>query len=96
MPYHEYECRRCGEIFEFKHYYGEKPKKRCPECHGKLQKVSYPGFSSFRGTGTHSRGDEKPGGKHTCQVKMEQRRRAAGMATVAGRDFAGGRNQPAA
>ncbi|MFC1474799.1 FmdB family zinc ribbon protein [bacterium] len=38
MRIFEYECRNCGSRFDFKQNYGEKPKKRCPDCRGKMNR----------------------------------------------------------
>lgn len=51
MPIYEYECKRCGKRFELQQNFGSKPKKRCPECRGKLQKVFSPVGIVFKGSG---------------------------------------------
>ena len=63
MPLYEYECLDCGENMEILQSHGERPKKKCPDCGGRLQKViSAPAFQ-FKGTGWYvtDYADKKPG-----------------------------------
>ena len=39
MPIYEYGCHKCGKQFEFMQSMSEPPKKRCPECKGKLERL---------------------------------------------------------
>ena len=46
MPTYEYECSRCGFVFEDRHSITEDPSRKCPECHGDaFQRIS--GGSGF-------------------------------------------------
>ncbi len=65
MPLYEYECLDCGERMEILQRSGERPKKKCPDCGGRLQKVvSAPAFQ-FKGSGWYvtDYADKKSGGK---------------------------------
>lgn len=63
MPLYEYECQDCGEVMEILQSHGERPKRKCPDCGGRLKKaVSAPAFQ-FKGTGWYvtDYADKKPG-----------------------------------
>ena len=46
MPLYEYECERCGHVFEQQHGMNEEPVSQCPECSGEVfQRIS--GGSGF-------------------------------------------------
>lgn len=50
MPIYEYECRKCGKVFEELQGFNDPPLKKCKECKGKLEKLI--SLSSFQLTGT--------------------------------------------
>lgn len=62
MPTYEYECQRCGYVFERFQSMTEEPLKRCPECRGKVKRLIGPGAGIiFKGAGfyeTDYRSDE--------------------------------------
>jgi len=66
MPLYEYECGKCGKTFELEHGVDEDPpRKRCPECRGKLRKVFNPVGIVFKGSGFYvndSKKDRHAGG----------------------------------
>lgn len=39
MPIYEYKCRDCGSHHEFIQKFSDAPKKKCPECGGRLEKL---------------------------------------------------------
>ncbi len=52
MPTYEYECTKCGEIFEYFQSVQEKPKTKCELCGGKLKKLVSAGAGLvFKGSG---------------------------------------------
>lgn len=51
MPIYEYECRRCGHRFELIQKFSDKPRKRCPECRGGVDRLISPAAIRFKGTG---------------------------------------------
>ena len=69
MPNYEYQCKKCGHVFERDHGIGEKKKYRCPECSSQSTKkiISSVGVI-FKGTGFYStdsrdaKGRVKPSG----------------------------------
>ena len=38
MPTYDYECTKCGHVFEVFQSMTEPPRKRCPKCRGKVQR----------------------------------------------------------
>ena len=51
MPLYEYECQKCGHRFELMQKMSDPPRRRCPECRGKVEKlISSPAFQ-FKGSG---------------------------------------------
>jgi putative FmdB family regulatory protein len=63
MPTYEYECTKCGHRFELLQSITDKPRRRCPQCRGKVRKLIGGGVGiSFKGSGFYVT-DSKPGGK---------------------------------
>ena len=52
MPTYEYECKKCGNLFEEFQSMTAEPLKKCPKCKGKVQRLisSGAGFI-FKGSG---------------------------------------------
>lgn len=51
MPIYEYECRRCQHRFELIQSFSDKPRKRCPECRGAVDRLISAPAIRFKGTG---------------------------------------------
>lgn len=51
MPVYEYECEKCGYAFEVEQSIHDKPRSRCPECRGKVNKVFNSVGIVFKGSG---------------------------------------------
>lgn len=52
MPTYEYECQRCGHVFERYQSMKEEPLKRCPQCRGKVKRLIGAGAGIiFKGSG---------------------------------------------
>ena len=52
MPTYEYKCIRCGHGFEVFQSMTDAPRKRCPECTGKVERVISGGAGLlFKGSG---------------------------------------------
>ena len=55
MPTYDYECGKCGHRFEVFQSMSEEPKKRCPECRGKVQRLIGGGAGLlFKGSGFYT------------------------------------------
>ena len=51
MPNYEYQCRRCEHCFELIQKFSDKPRKRCPECSGTVDRLISPPAIRFKGSG---------------------------------------------
>jgi putative FmdB family regulatory protein len=61
MPTYTYECEKCGHIFEIDQKISDPPRKRCPECRGKVFRVIHPVGHILKGSGfyrTDYRGED--------------------------------------
>jgi len=55
MPTYEYECRKCGHVFERFQKITDEPVKRCPKCRGKVQRLLGTGAGIlFKGSGFYT------------------------------------------
>lgn len=61
MPIYLYECQKCGHRFEVMHGANEAPRKRCPECRGKVNKVFTTVGVVFKGGGFYCTDSRKSG-----------------------------------
>lgn len=51
MPIYEYQCKRCGHRFELIQKFSDKPRQRCPECQGAVERLISAPAIRFKGTG---------------------------------------------
>jgi putative FmdB family regulatory protein len=52
MPTYDYECQKCGYLFEAFHGISDKPLAECPKCKGVLKKLISAGSGLiFKGSG---------------------------------------------
>ena len=64
MPTYEYECQRCGHVFERFQSMKDEPLKRCPECRGKVKRLLGTGAAVvFKGSGFYTTDSRKGGSK---------------------------------
>jgi putative FmdB family regulatory protein len=62
MPTYEYECTKCGHTFEEFQAITDKPRTRCPECRGRVQKLISGGLGVvFRGEGFYVNDSRRTG-----------------------------------
>ena len=55
MPTYSYECARCGRVHEYFQAMNDPPKKKCPDCGGKLTRLISGGAGVIlKGSGFHS------------------------------------------
>jgi putative FmdB family regulatory protein len=55
VPNYEYQCKKCGHVFEREHAIGEKKSFRCPECSSsQTQKIISPVGVIFKGSGFYA------------------------------------------
>lgn len=85
MPTYEYECQKCGHQFELFQNMSDPPRKRCPKCRGKVQRLLGTGAgiifkgsgfyaTDYRSEGYHkSRKAEKNNGERATDGKSEKK-----------------------
>lgn len=55
MPTYRYECAKCHRVHEFFQTMSDPPKKKCPDCGGKLERVISGGVGVIlKGSGFHN------------------------------------------
>lgn len=63
MPVYEYQCKKCGHVFDREHPIGEKKKYRCPDCSSaKTQKIISAVGVIFKGSGFYATDNRKSNG----------------------------------
>lgn len=64
MPLYEYECTKCGVEFELEQSMTDKPRRRCPDCRGKVVRLISGGAGiAFKGSGFYVNDSRKPSAK---------------------------------
>jgi len=51
MPLYEYQCKKCGHVFEKIQKFSDKPVKKCPECGGQVEQTISAPAVQFKGSG---------------------------------------------
>lgn len=51
MPLYEYQCKKCGHLFEKIQKFSDKPVKKCPECGGTVEQTISAPAVQFKGSG---------------------------------------------
>ena len=55
MPTYEYECQKCGNVFEKFQNIKDEPLKKCPKCSGKVKRLIGTGAGViFKGSGFYA------------------------------------------
>ena len=55
MPTYRYECASCEAIHEYFHSMSEKPRQKCPDCGGRLERlIGRGGGVILKGSGFHN------------------------------------------
>jgi putative FmdB family regulatory protein len=69
MPTYEYECQKCGHVFEVRQSFSDAPIAKCETCNGKVRKLFSPPAILFKGSGFHCNDYKSKGGpKPSCPV----------------------------
>jgi len=51
MPLYDYECEKCGKVFEVRQKFAEEPLKTHPECGGEVHRLLSAPAIQFKGSG---------------------------------------------
>jgi putative FmdB family regulatory protein len=69
MPLYDYECRRCGEVFEVRQKFADEPLTTHEGCGGAVHRLLSPPALQFKGSGwyitDYARGGNKGGSGST-------------------------------
>jgi len=72
MPLYEYQCSKCGNVFEVIQKYSDTPLKKHPGCGGKVEKLISASAFQLKGSGWYAtdygKGGVKPEGKTEAQA----------------------------
>ncbi|MFO7871936.1 MAG: FmdB family zinc ribbon protein [Kiritimatiellia bacterium] len=91
MPTYEYECLKCGHSFELFQSMTDEPRKRCPECRGKVRRVLGVGAGIlFKGSGFYETDYRSESYKKAAEKDTEKTGGADG-----GKKESGGKSEPA-
>ena len=84
MPLYEYECTKCGHVFEVIQKFSDPPRKSCPRCKGKLRKLPSAPAIQFKGSGWYV--TDYGGRSGTSETeKKEKQQQAAEKSEKAGK-----------
>ena len=53
MPTFDYQCQKCGQVFEVRQSISDAPVTKCEVCSGKVKKLFSPPAIIFKGSGFH-------------------------------------------
>jgi len=56
MPMYEYECQKCGLVFEARQKFSDEPLSQCRECDGEVKKLISQGGFALKGGGWYEQG----------------------------------------
>ncbi|MGB8951898.1 MAG: FmdB family zinc ribbon protein [Candidatus Aminicenantales bacterium] len=51
MPLYEYKCKKCKARLEVMQKISDRPREKCPQCGGPLEKILSPSALQFKGSG---------------------------------------------
>jgi putative FmdB family regulatory protein len=72
MPTYEYECEKCGTVFERYQKMTDTPVKRCPECKGKVKRLISGGAGIlFKGSGFYQTDHRSPEYKKAAKSEKD-------------------------
>ena len=67
MPTYDYECQKCGDVFELFQSIKADPIKKCPKCKGKVIRLIGKGAGIiFKGSGFYHTDYKNKGSEHKC------------------------------
>jgi putative FmdB family regulatory protein len=73
MPLYEYQCAKCGHLFEKIQKFSDRPIRKCPECGGRVEKTISAPAVQFKGSGwyvtDYAKKSSSPGGSGDSSSK---------------------------
>ena len=85
MPFYDYKCEHCGDVFEKMHGIGETVES-CPSCGGKVRRLFHPVGVIFKGSGFYKTDyrDASGNGGNRAQESVEKSEKEFGKAGETG------------
>ena len=82
MPLYEYQCKKCGHLFEKIQKFSDKLIKKCPECGGRVEQTISAPAVQFKGSGWYVTDCAKKsqssassdGGKDSKETKKDEKK----------------------
>ena len=82
MPLYEYQCKKCGHLFEKIQKFSDKLIKKCPECGGRVEQTISAPAVQFKGSGWYVTDYAKKsqssassdGGKDSKETKKDEKK----------------------
>jgi len=84
MPLYEYQCSKCGHLFEKIQKFSDRPIRKCPECGSRVEKTISAPAVQFKGSGwyvtDYAKKSNVPatssdsGGKDSKESKKEEKK----------------------
>ena len=83
MPLYEYQCKKCGHLFEKIQKFSDKLVKKCPECGGPVEQTISAPAVQFKGSGwyvtdyakkSHTSGSSDGGSKDKDKDSKESKK----------------------
>ena len=75
MPIYEYQCTKCGEVFDAMQKFSDAPLTKCKFCDGKVKKLFSAPALVFKGSGFYV--TDNPRGKTGGETKPKKEHKAA-------------------
>lgn len=74
MPTYDYECSKCGNVFEVLQKMSDKKLTECPKCKGKVKRLISAGSGLiFKGSGFYITDYKKQNSSPACTKKSEKK-----------------------
>lgn len=89
MPLYEYECTKCEHRFELLQKVSDEPRKRCPECRGKVERLISAPAIRFKGSGWYVTDYSDKGKKKAEKEKAEAKGQDPGKDAGKGSEASG-------
>ena len=70
MPTYDYQCEKCGRVYEVRQSFSDAPMTKCEACSGKVHKLFSPPAIIFKGSGFHCNDYKSSGGpRQSCHAE---------------------------
>ena len=86
MPHYDYECQKCGYVFEVFQRITDGPVKECPKCKGRVKKLIGAGAGLiFKGSGFYITDYKKNNGKQNTSSQKSHHKKSESNSASSGK-----------